>query len=98
MNGFLCLLMTSAIDRYTSSTDTLGVGCTPDLQLVSLEFFVQLSKKNLLRNPNNFIIMNHLSQVDLMEVLATRDTDAERLQHEMVRLAANRDKVCRDKL
>ena len=32
-----------------------------------------------------------------MEVLATRDTEAERLQHEMVRLAANRDKVCRDK-
>ena len=42
--------------------------------------------------------MNHLSQIDLMEALATRDTEIERLQHEMGRLAANRDEVCRDKL
>ena len=35
-------------------------------------------------------------QVDLMEVLVTRE--AERLQHEMGRLAANRDEVCRYKL
>ena len=33
-----------------------------------------------------------------MEALATRDTEVERLQHEMGRLAANRDEVCRDKL
>ena len=37
---------------------------------VIIHFFVQLNKKNLLRNPINFIIMNHLSQVDLMEALA----------------------------
>ena len=30
-----------------------------------------------------------------MEALVTRDTEVERLQHE---LAANRDEVCRDKL
>ena len=39
--------------------------------------------------------MNHWSLVDLMEALVTRDTEVERLQHE---LAANRDEVCRDKL
>ena len=39
-----------------------------------------------------------MSQVDLMDPLATRDTEVERLQHEMGRLAANRDEVCRDKL
>ena len=33
-----------------------------------------------------------------MEALATRDTEVERLQHEMGRLAANRDEVCWDKL
>ena len=37
-------------------------------------------------------------QVDLMENLATRDTELERLQHEKGRLAANRDEVCPDKL
>ena len=42
--------------------------------------------------------MNHWSLVDLMEALVTRDTEVERLQHEMGRLAANRDEVCRDKL
>ena len=40
-------------------------------------FFVQLSEKNLLRNPINFISMNHLSQVDLMDTWAT---EVERLQ------------------
>ena len=53
-------------------------------------FFVQLSEKNLLRNPINFISMNHLSQVDLMEAIDTRDTEVER-RHKMGRLAANRD-------
>ena len=42
------------------------------------------------------MIMNDLSQVDLMEALATRDTEVERLQHEIGRLAANRAEVCRD--
>ena len=34
--------------------------------------------------------MNHLSQVDLMEAIDTRDTEVER-RHKMGRLAANRD-------
>ena len=40
--------------------------------------------------------MNDLSQVDLMEALATRDTEVERLQHEIGRPAANMAEVCRD--
>ena len=39
-----------------------------------------------------------MSQVDLMDALATRDLEVEMLQHEMGRLAVNRDEVCRDKL
>ena len=35
---------------------------------------------------------------DLMEALVTRDTEVERLQHEMGRMAANRNVVYRDKL
>ena len=46
---------------------------------------MQLSEKNLLRNPINFITMNHLSQVDLMEALDSRDTEVER-RHKMGRL------------
>ena len=37
-------------------------------------------------------ILNHFESfvlIDLMEALATRDTEVERLQHEMERLAAN---------
>ena len=39
-----------------------------------------------------------MSQVDLMDALATRDTEVERLQHKMGRLTDNRDEVCRYKL
>ena len=42
--------------------------------------------------------MSQVSQVDLMEALATRDMEVERLQHEMGRMATNRDVVYRDKL
>ena len=49
-----------------------------------------------------FPSLNHLSQVDLTDALATRVTEVvtevERLQHEVGRLTVNKDEVCRDKL